>query len=966
MKNPDTLYDDVYKEMKVFMDMITWSDALGIAQLTWTIDIEDQEQKQPGIFRLFSIELYLAAAGVPSKSSKCKIGSKLPTHQAFRLNPKRVTLFEETVEKIAKIRISQGNSPEEVNAAASAMIERIRKALVVSANFPYFPVGLHPTKKITTMMDCGYPGPVDLLNDRVPPWWNELLMRCRDICEEYEYHLEWKSKLNGRISNRHLRQMVDYRTYIENPEFFPLFEPEIVDWLQYEIEKTDSSFPDLLYCVIETNIFNGQLLPEQSRPRIYPSHYFRLARRVMLETAVRKSPLGLRAYLPSEDKSGVGLFKSPMGGSYQTSDDEKHRNLLLMGWSGIFSPNRYDGAWDVPTYPEILWHEISGLSLLKDILQSFIKSNDHDQRLHVIHAWCAWCAGDWNQDTIDALFPGHVIRWYSENPPKAYSYDYRDPRFPQFCEDLNRLVAHAICQDIASNGLKSVPDKYRIHRGEVCFETLLHIAENLRPEESLRGYTNHLCVTILPEGAALKPCIKRLQSLPQKTIRRFAICSGLAYPFFLDAIDDPQFRHLTKLLIDTFSDSLVVDPENDASTERKPTPDYPGRTPSGVTNLNPLYTAIASSSPELWDDVIEEADSSNMISVSKQFLQSMVNHSEGTDSELDDSDEPEFVLHCLDFAAISRFTQRVPPAAIDWQNERQSRLDGLAKLQDAEDSYLPNAIVEWYIKNARIACRLYAESRGMASWQEAALEMADCLLLPQPVACGTYRIQQDVSQFRGAIVFKGKAKEPLKSIPPALKKEKTSALILHRCRLFHLLYRVLRKDFVDAWIETGERPGKECSAAFERIFQKSVLPVLDTESVPIGSANTIELLRQKLVPVVRAYQNDESEDVDRDPHKERIIIVRIQHFDWTFDFLHRTGNHYLRRNFLNQQLSFCFMPVTKDDIEPKIDKKKPLDMELKFIEFERNCSLCAEDPRLDRIVQCLACEIGVSRELVAP
>jgi hypothetical protein len=964
MPKIDTLYDDIHDEMQDYVDMISWfNNHLMAHELAENDLVDDEEQQLSGLYCLFGIELHLTAAGVPSSSKKCPIRKHFLPYNSFRFNPDLVEPFRERIKQIAELRIAAGFPEKEIKAAANAMIDRLEKAVMVSANLPDLPIGPPPAplKQISSMIGFGHSEPVELLNNKVPPWWNELLLRCRDVCEECVDASKLRSKLRGRIDEYRLGQ-VDFSHYIINTTNYPLLVPLMVDWLAEEIARTEPCFPSLLYCVIETSIFNATNLPERRISGVSSDHFFYLAYRVMLELAAKQPPEGLRQYLPSSEVAGIGIFKVPPTGSHMYTNT-KYREFLLACWTGIRRKDYPINEPDFPAHPAELWPEICDLILLKKILGYISTTNDEE--LHVMHAWSAWCAGQWNADTIRALFPVPLIQWYSKRPLKPSNYHYRDDRFTEFCNDVNNVFADSIDRFVDAADMASLRSMFQNHRGMIRLETLLCIAENLKPKESLSLYSNLLNVNTLPEGAALKKCIKRLKALPQETLRRFAICSGMAYPYFLDAIDDPQCRHLLEILIDTFSEPLVIDPENLQMPALKPNPNYPGRTPSGVTNLNPLYAAIASCPVELWNRVIEEADISKMIRISKQFLRSMVNHSEETDAELDDGDEDIYVLNFLeffDFAAVARLTHRIPAAAADWEKERQTRLDGLAELMDAKDSYWPDTIVTNAIQTVCLACRLYAESRGINSWQEAALEMADCLLFPQPVACGTYTIQQDVSQLRGTVVFKGKAKEPLKSIPPALQKEEKSALILHRCRLFHLLYRTLRKDFVDTWIETGDRPGKKCSTSFEHIFQKSVLPMLNAQSKPTPPASEIQSLMCKLVPVVLAHQNHESQNVDRDPHKESIILERIQHFDWTFDFSPKSGMHKLQRNFTNQQLSFCFMPIKEEEQTLKIDKKKPLDMELRYIEIERKSSLRADDPRVDRIITCLAYEIGLSRE----
>lgn len=947
MSDIDTLYDDIHDEMDQCLNMIGKFDNQRLANDFAETEIDDADmQELPGIHCLFGIELYLTAAGCPAKSKKCPIPEHFQPKYSFRFNQNLVKPFNKRIKKIAKLRIATGFPADEINTAAAAMIHRIELAVETSKNLPESPPPL--IISVSSMLACGLKAPESLLNNNVPPWWNKLLLRCRDLCEEYKEPWKLRKILAGRMCSEELKYL-DWKEYVcERRYFYPVIDESLVDWLHEELKETPHDCPSLLYCVIESSIFNAQPLPERVSKEMTQDYFFYVAKRVMWEAVIKQSPKGLKEFLPNENYHGRGIFNNSSAG-YPSIADSNLKELLLTGWTGISGENSRIHMQE-SSYAAELWFEVENLGLIKNILLNGITTSN-DEEIHVMHAWCAWCAKCWDEKNIELLFPDKLIGWYGSRPIEPSSYDFTDQRFVEFCIDLNKVVTNRLAYALSKQDWKSLPQMFKHYRGGVSLEIMLAIAEKISPKDSLERYENILNVTIMPKNGELKKYQDRIKSLPQATLRRLAICSGLASPMILDAIDDKQFRDLIQCILGTFSEALVMDQDEDWAYTNGNHPWYPGRTSSGITNLNPLFEAIASSSSQVWNDAIQEADRSNSLrGIGKYFLKSLISISTNKKIEANSFYE---------FPAIIRLTHRIPSEAEAWHDEKLKRIDNLAELLDDKDSYWLNTITLTGVKNMRIAARLYAESLGFESWQDAALEMAEHLYFPEPFSCGTYSIKQVATMPRGVTIYKGKGQQPLKSVPAALLNDKNAVKVLNRCRLFHLIYRTSVRDVVDEWIESGASPSEGYVQKFEELFGRHPLSML---TINPKVKKEVESLRAAIMRTIGEpqLQMDSAHDYETPTKVSQIVADELMHYDWICSYYIRNESHEITREFKKFGLTVIMRPKSESLDHSKFTPKKAFNFELYCGDARLKNPEPANKDKVDRLLHRLAYEIGLA------
>lgn len=953
MPDSDTLYDDIHDEMEDYVDMLDWFDNQRLANDLAGSELEgDDEQQLPGINCLFGIELHLTAAGFAPKSKKCPIPEHFLPENSFRFNPDQLEPFRKRIQQIAGMRIAAGFPADEINVAADAMIQRLNHAAKTGANLPESKDRpTPPLKSASSMIDLGLCAPQSLFHEKVPPWWNRLLLRCRDLCEEYKEDAKLREKLSGRMSDQELKHL-DWREYIgERRYFYPVIDHSLVDWLHGESNQTPQEYPSLLYCVIERTMFNAQPLPERISGEMTQDHFFHLAQRVMAEAVLQQSPGGLMEFLPDKNQPGRGIFNVGPTVGYPNIEDTQLREFLLTGWTGIRVKNSRRHMPASPC-PGGLWAEIQTLGLIRDSLSNGISTSNAEEA-HVMHAWCAWCAGCWNEETIQSLFPDHLIGWYASRPIKPSGYDFNDDRFIKFCADLNALVTDRLTCFVSRKDWKSLTGIFKHYKGDVSLDIMLGIAETISPKDNLDRFEDFLNVNARPKQGDMKEYQRRIMSLPQATLRRIAICSGIAAPMILEAINDKQFSDLARILLGTFNEPLVVDEDENRTFQGGGNPWYPGRTQSGVTNLNPLYEAIASAAPQVWNDLIQEANSSRSLrGFSKSFLESMIAPAGNEQREIN---------LFFDFPAIARLTHRVPSEPAAWLDEKLSRLDGLAELLDDKDSHWLNTIILTGVKNTRIAARLYAESRGIGSWRDAALEMAEQLHLPDSVPCGTYSISQVATMPRGVIIRKGP--KPLKSVPAALSNDKHSMRVLHRCRLFHLLYRAIVRDVADEWIEAGTPPSKAYIRKFTDIFGVHPLMLLTKEPANPLTDGEIRSIRGKIIRVIGEdrMQRDTASSEGDACRVSGVVAEQLRHYDWTCDYILRWESHQITREFRRCGLSVSMHPVAESPDHPKFNPKGASNFELFCGKIGSQDIARVGEFEINRLVQLVAFEIGMAR-----
>jgi hypothetical protein len=200
-------------------------------------------------------------------NNQCRLLPNWGEEHSFLLDSARASWFKERISEITRLRIADDCPADEINAAAAAMSARLDQAVAASALLPTHAPSppqlpaLPPSPPPTTPP----PLPTQATAPSIPPWWPELLLRTRDLCEECEEIEVLKQKLEGRpdAMTHWVRNMSSPSSHWDDNHFQPVVDLSLIDWLLAEIDRTPPEFPSLIRCLAEPDLLDAHPLPEK-------------------------------------------------------------------------------------------------------------------------------------------------------------------------------------------------------------------------------------------------------------------------------------------------------------------------------------------------------------------------------------------------------------------------------------------------------------------------------------------------------------------------------------------------------------------------------------------------------------------------------------------------------------------------------------------------------------------------------
>lgn len=726
----------------------------------------------------------------------------------------------------------------------------------------------------------------------------------------------------------------------------------MIDWLCEQADQTS-----LMQYVCQPTILDEFPLPKK-RVDSYlfsPKYFVSEARRVMWAALLRHSPIGLSAFLPQAASSGIGLFE---GGIRNNPRGDSARNLiryLISGWSGIDElRGEVDLLKDKSPCPEKLWQELSQSELLEDVTQEIEFAGNRE--LLISHAWCAWCAGEWNDDVHQRFFSPSVTAEYSRSPLKAERFHCYDPRFPAFVDDFNGCISAQLSALTEAGDIDAMLSVMRWHRGDIPVETMLVIAENFTPAHEADNFSNLLKVTHSPNPEEIEGIETRLALVDQNTIKKILPYTGSAMLYVLDSVDDQPFCDLYKAVMGTFAQPLIPDSNYTLSfNSPELAPWYPGRLPCGVTNLQPFYDAFSSSTKKIYQEIISICGKCNSIEGGSIRLKLMAGIDPGKRAAFSSfRDNPEVVA----------LMHRLPSGKKEQLAEKTNRLLSLGKLLLTADHPKRDFIQLWGIGDIREVAQLYAESAGLNSWFESAFEMATLLRTYAPLEIDDYTLTQCPHEIGGFTVHKGKRK--LKNLPSTLKNDDRLIGFFSASQLLHLLALALFRDIHDHYIETGNLPSKSETQAHCDLFGLDPLTIMEEKIHLCLPPEDVDSLKNLLSAAIAKVTSSEDSgmlmmrDLPEVSYSQPINLNTLQEHGWPCLYWHKSENYVLDREFKHYGLKFHHTPKNKLKAKSGILPNSPVYLEVKDISLSKDTPLRENGSRTDRIVASIIQELTLS------
>lgn len=930
----DTLYLDSHDEMSDYLDVLYEKDAGdGIRMAVGLMSTEPGEsgQRPPGIWCLFGLEVLLSAAGVPSESMECWLIEEWAEGIGFKPHQALLEAMKAALAKVIAWRAEYGDNGGEVSdaerEAGEAMMRRIGSLAIGDGTY-HEREGWAEREAAPAVVRQAPEAPEGPANGfESPPWWPELLERCR------------ATVLSHPEVAREVRQ-AEARGWDIYPSSIPAWSPDRIaapadssatDWLIGEARRHDGENISLLQWFVTPSAFAMERMEAVSQWTVVEAY------RTMLAALAVTGPGGLAKFLPYRADERMELINF-QGSSIFGNAARGYADHLFLIWSGV-DPRNQEA---VPgTHPVEFWQETKGIWKPGAVITARCLQ---EHSLFVQAHWGAWLCGEWSGDAFRKPFGDGAYRT-NGLPMIDRKFGCADARFPQFVADYQAAAKGLLDQLIREEKFEEAARTFRSYRGVSDMDLFLALAGHMARGGSSDVFGPLTQVDVLPSPDDFPVVRERLAALPQPVLMKLLTESGLALPLLLDALADRKFAETAKVILGTFSEPLMPDAGDfyrygpHESTRRF----HPGRAACGTTDFNPFFAAVAACPPKTFDEICRVFDGDGLVDVAycRRPLKQIAGLPLGKIKGNPDSLMP---------AEWTAFFHRLPSEPEARAREVRARADGLAR------RFIPmmgNLDLSSRASHLRDLSYLHAEAAGFASWKSAALDLATQLRDGSELVVGDCRFSQTAVIDPGYAVVKGK--RLLKNVPPAIAKSPELEPFLGRSQLLHGFSCLLRLTVIEEWVKTGELPEAGFCEAFKAIFGMDPGDWVRERDLPDPSAK----LRPAIIELAGREKLGKSLIFDDTPIVPHEFLPRLRECGWPF--YRDRGDDYLIERGIRGVAAFTFRLVTPRGERADTEKGLPKSPHLLALEQVRaGRESVRADECFDRAISVILHDIAIT------